>query len=291
MDRRGFLKRGGAAGAAITAGGWASVARGSDVTKAPLPAMPTITLGTLEVSRLILGSNPFFGFAHDNPHASPAEMKAYYTKERVMAVLDAAAARGITAVWTPCYDEWITLWQEYRDRGGKLRTWIGQPDRMPMEKEILTAVKNGAKAVCIQGMRIDEQVNAGHWDRVRGWLELIRSHGLPAGMATHGATTHLVAADKGLPADFYNQTLYRPDDYVRSGFDESLATIDKLPKPVIAYKVLGAGRFPPRDALPELLRRLKRKDGVCIGMFPRDEDQIVEDAALVTELTRQARPS
>jgi len=282
--RREFLQRVAVLGAAAAA---VRAAEG-----APKPGeMPKIKLGKLEVSRLILGSNPFFGFAHGNPHASPEDMKAYYTKERITAVLDAAAAQGITAVWTPCYDEWVTLWNEYRDKGGKLSTWIGQPDRMPMEKEILTAVKNGAKAVCIQGMRIDDQVNAGKWDAIRGWLELIKSHGLPAGMATHGAKTHLEAEEKGLPADFYHQTMYRPDDYVRPGFDESLATIEKLEKPVVAYKVLGAGRIPPKDTIPEVLRRLKRKDGICIGMFPRDSDQIAEDAALMIELTGRARPS
>ena len=247
--------------------------------------MPKIKLGNLEVSRLILGSNPFFGFAHGNPHASPEEMKKYYTKERIMAVLDAAAEQGITAVWTPCYEEWVKLWNEYRGKGGKLSTWIGQPDRTPMEKEILIAVKNGAKAVCIQGIRIDDQVGAGKWDVVRGWLELIKSHGLPAGMATHGAKTHLAAEEKGMPTDFYHQTMYRPDDYIRKGLEESLATIEKLEKPVVAYKVLGAGRIPPKDTLPEVLKRLKRKDGLCIGMFPRDGDQIGEDCALIRELT------
>ena len=205
-----------------------------------------------------------------------------------MAVLDMAAEKGITAVWTPCYEEWVKLWNEYRDKGGKLSTWIGQPDRTPMEKEILIAVKNGARAVCIQGCQIDAQVDAGKWDVVRGWLELIKSHGLPAGMATHGAKTHLTAEEKGMPADFYHQTMYRPDDYVRAGFDESMATIEKLEKPVVAYKVLGAGRILPRDTLPEVVKRLRRKDGLCIGMFPRDKDQIAEDCALVRELTGNA---
>ncbi len=272
----------GAAAAAVRAG-----ETGSDPGKSG--AMPRIKLGKLEVSRLILGSNPFFGFAHGNPHASAEEMKKYYTKERIMAVLDAAAEQGITAVWTPCYEEWVKLWNEYREKGGKLSTWIGQPDRMPMEKEIAIAVKNGAKAVCIQGCRIDDQVSAGKWDVVRGWIEHIKSHGLPAGMATHGARTHLIAEEKGMPADFYHQTMYRPDDYIRSGFDESMAAIEKLQKPVVAYKVLGAGRILPRDTLPEVLKRLRRKDGVCIGMFPRDKDQIAEDCTLVRELTGKAR--
>jgi len=40
--------------------------------------------------------------------------------------------------------------------------------------------------------------------------------------------------------------------------------------------------------LPEVLKRLRRKDGICIGMFPRDKDQISEDCSLVRQLTVKA---
>lgn len=266
-----------------------ALARQADVFAAETPnKMPMIKLGKLEVSRLILGSNPFFGFSHGNPQASVQEMKAFYTPERIMAVLDEAARQGITAVWTPCYDEWVKVWREYRDKGGKLETWIAQPDRTPMDKEIMIAVKNGAKAVCIQGCRIDDQVVAGKWDVVRDWLKFIHDQGLPAGMATHGARTHLEAEKRGLPTDFYHQTMYRPDDYVPEGLAESLATLDKLEKPVVAYKALGAGRILPKEALPEIFKRLKRKDGICLGMFPRDGNQMAENAALVRRLSARA---
>jgi len=251
--------------------------------------MPKIRLGHMEVSRLFIGSNPFFGFSHGNPQASDSEMRAFYTKERIMSVLDEAAEHGITAVWTPCHEHWIRLWNEYQEKGGRLKNWIGQPDQLPMEKEIKAAVKNGAKAICIQGVQIDGQVEQGKFDVLRGWLELIKSFGLPAGMATHGAKTHLIAEEKGLPTDFYHQTLYRPDNYVREGLEESLATIEKLGKPVVAYKVLGAGRILPRNTFPYVFSRLKRKDGVCVGVFPNKRgNQIAENAALVRKLSQTA---
>jgi hypothetical protein len=280
--RREFLKDTLALGVAA-----AAVRTAEGVAAAEKPGeMPAIQLGKLEVSRLILGSNPFFGFAHGNPQASAEEMRAYYTPKRVMAVLDRAAEHGITSVWTPCYDYWIRLWNEYQEKGGKLKIWIAQPDQLPMEKDIRTAATNGSKAVCIQGCQVDEQFEQGNFEVVRGWLELIKSFGLPAGMATHGATTHLLAEEKGLPTDFYHQTLYRPDNYVREGLEESLLTIEKLDKPVVAYKVLGAGRVLPKDTLPYVLKRLKRKDGICIGVFPKKADQIAENAALAGKFSR-----
>ena len=111
-----------------------------------------------------------------------------------MTVLDKAAELGINAVWSLCYERWVKLWNEYREQGGKLKNWIAQPDRIPMEKELRIAVKNGATAICIQGIRVDDQVKQGKWDVVRGWLEFIRSHNLPAGIATHRATTQELLA-------------------------------------------------------------------------------------------------
>jgi len=248
--------------------------------------MPTIMLGDLEVSRVFLGSNPFFGYSHGNPQATDKEMREWYTAERIMAVLDEAAELGINAVWTPCYEDWIRVWNDYREKGGKLKHWIAQPDRQPMDKEIVSAIDNGARAVCIQGCKIDEHVGWKRWDVIRGWLELIKSHDLPAGMATHRATTHLEAEEKDLPTDFYHQTMYRPDNYVKEGLEESLGVIEKLAKPVVGYKVLAAGRIHPADTLPYVFERLKRKDGICVGVFPNDNPrQIQENAALTRKCT------
>ena len=283
-SRREFLKE-----TVLFTAAAAALRSGDDLTAAPLPAgqLPTIKLGQLEVSRLILGSNPFFGYAHGNPQASAKEMTDFYTDAKIMAVLDTAADQGITAVWTPCLANWVRLWNKYQEKGGKLKIWIGQPDPEPaqMKAHITTAARNGAKAICIQGIRVDEQMTTGRFAVVREWLELIKSFGLPAGLASHTATTHLLAEEKGLPTDFYHQTLYRPDNYVPKGFEESLATIEQLKKPVIAYKVLGAGRILPKDTFPTLFKRLKPKDGVCVGAFPKKHDELAENAALVRDLT------
>jgi len=71
---------------------------------------------------------------------------------------------------------------------------------------------------------------------------------------------------------------------VPEGLEESLAVIAKLDKPVVGYKVLGAGRILPKDTLPVVFKRLKPKDGLCLGMFPRDRDEVAENSALVHKL-------
>jgi hypothetical protein len=95
----------------------------------------------------------------------------------------------------------------------------------------------------------------------------------------------MMAEKEGLPTDFYHQTLYRPDNYILAGLEESLATIEKLDKPVVAYKVLGAGRILPQDTFPYVFRRLRPKDGICVGVFPRSKDEVAENAGLTRQLS------
>jgi len=286
-SRRAFLKQAtvctAAAAAATPALLPTALLSGAEATPAQ---MPKIRLGKLEVSRLILGSNPFFGFAHGNPQATPKEMTDYYTPERIKAVLDEAADQGITAVWVPCYDHWIRIWHEYQEKGGKLKIWIAQPDRSPMEKEITKAAKNGAKAICVQGEHVDSQFAANKFDVLQKWLESIKSFDLPAGLATHRPQTHLVVEDKKLPTDFYHQCVYQPENYSNECLQQALATIARLDKPVVAYKVLAAGRVLPKEALPRLLARIRPKDGLCVGVFPKkNRDEIAENAILVKRLS------
>ena len=282
--RRQFLGETALFGAAVAA---AHAAEGGKETPMAKGKLPTIKLGSVEVSRLILGSNPFFGFAH-KPGDVGKQMTDYYTEERIMAVLDEAAEHGITAVWTPCYDHWIRLWNKYREKGGKLKIWIGQPDPQPrqMKAAITACAKNGGKAICIQGARVDRQVAAGRFDVLRDWLDHVHSFGLPAGLAAHNPRAHLLAEEKKLPADFYHQCFYQPEDYSKKLRDLAVATIRKLDKPVVGYKILAAGRLPAPEGFSFAFKHLRRKDGVCVGIFPKDDpDQITEDATLTRKLT------
>jgi len=210
-----------------------------------------------------------------------------------MAVLDEAADRGINAVWTPCYPRWIKVWNKYRKKGGKLKIWIGQPDNYHKMKEHITAcAKNGGGPICIQGAAIDNAFRSKRFDVVKEWLDLIHSFKIPAGIASHKPTTHLIAEDKKLPTDFYHQCVYQPENYKRVCWEKAIATIQKLSKPVVAYKVLAAGRMAPKQAFGDLLKKLKPKDGLCVGVFPKkNTNEIAEDTALVKQLTRRSGPA
>jgi hypothetical protein len=253
-------------------------------------ALPMIKLGSVEVSRLILGSNPFYGFAHQT-EALAKEMSEYYTDERIAAVLDEAAAQGITAVASPPYERWIRLFNDYLEQGGKLRVWIAQPDGPAdrMDADLDASVKGGAKAVFIQGARVDEQFQGGTFEVVRGWVERIKGQGVPAGLASHRPDVHLEAERQGFPTDFYFQCFFNPSQgYQEEDRQKVVEAIRQIAKPVVGYKILGAGRLPAQEAFAFAWRHLREKDGVCVGMFPKhDSDQVEEDARLARRLSEK----
>ena len=94
ISRRGFLRETVILGAAAAALREVDAAAGGETLPGELPK---IRLGSLAVSRLILGSNPFFGYAHNG--ALGRQMVEYYSDDRrIMDVLAQAAELGITAV-------------------------------------------------------------------------------------------------------------------------------------------------------------------------------------------------
>jgi hypothetical protein len=291
MKRRDFLKT----GAALAAGGLTVAAK-------PLPgtanriieavSLPTIRLGTLEVSRLILGSNPFWGYSHKSAQLDE-EMRRHHTDERIMQILDEAADCGLTALASPPDERWVNIWARYLEKGGRLKIWIsqchGNPEQMPAE--IDRSVKAGAKAIFIQGLRVEEQFGLGNFDVLRSWIERIKEAGLPAGAAAHWPEVHPELERRKFPTDFYYQCFYnvsQSNDYSAGEREKAMATIKELEKPVVAYKILAAGRLPASEGFEYAFNHIARKDGVCVGIYAQEAiDQIRQNATYTETLTLQ----
>ena len=90
-----------------------------------LPALPTIQFGDYEVTRLIVGGNPFCGNSHSS-QALSQEMREYYTAEQVVQILRRCQAAGINTVQARGDYHRILYWIElFRREGGQLH-WIAQ---------------------------------------------------------------------------------------------------------------------------------------------------------------------
>lgn len=261
------------------------LALAASAAQAQAPVMPLIRLGRVEVSRFILGSNPFFGYAHQ-PGNVGKEMAAYYTDEKIVEVMEEAGRLGVTTVVASPEERWRKLWRRYRDEGGRLTRWIAQCHRKAEDipTEIREAHDAGCSALFIQGHRVEGQFEGNTFGLVKTWVAQSLKLGLPTGLAAHRPDVHPTAESLDFGCDFYFQCFYNVahgDTFDPAARDRAIETIRSLPKPCIGYKLLAAGRNDPAEAFGYARRHLRPTDGFCVGIYTRPRPgELVEDVRL-----------
>lgn len=249
--------------------------------------MPTVEIGGMNVSRFIVGGNPFSGFSHQSAELS-REMLDWYTVDRLKRTLEQAADEGVNTCIARADRHIQRLFREYWNEGGRIKNWIAQtaPEYASIPRNIREAAGVGARGVYIQGAHVDRLFAQGRLDQVRPWLDEIRKHGVAVGVGSHRPDVLRIVQEKGWPVDFFMQCFYnlseRKEEYLPEDREKAVQTIRELEKPTIAFKILAAGRNDPEEAIPYAFSNIKRGDAVCVGVFPKHRpDEIAQDADLV----------
>jgi len=268
--------------------------------------LPTMKIGDLTVSRLVVGSNPFTGKSHMTP-AVDADMKAHFTEETVFSMLRRCEEAGITAVQSRGSMPVMGLLHRYRMAGGRLH-WLAQTGKSlaTFEEELAEMMKYDPAAVCIHGELTDELYLCGMLDRLGGLLDKIRRYNVPCGVCSHFPEALAYAEEHKLNPDYYMASVYnlfQPDrshDVNPTGerFEDAdvpvmYKTIRSLSAPTIALKILGAGRkcetqAQVRDCFVRAFAEMKPGDGVLVGMFDKYDDQPFLDAQYTVDAIRLA---
>ena len=267
--------------------------------------LPTMTIGDLAVTRLIVGSNPFTGKSHLTPEVD-RDMKGYFTGEQAFAMLRRCEEAGINAVQSRGSQPIMDLLGKYRAEGGKLH-WLATSGKslttFDEELDAMMAYRPGA--VCIHGELADELYMTGMLDRLEGLLDKIRRKNVPCGICAHFPEVLAWAEEKGLKPDYYMASVYnlsqpdRSQDVNPTGerFEDSdlpkmYGVIRQLSAPTIALKILGAGRrcgdqAQVQAAFQEAFASIKPGDGVLVGMFDKYCDQPRLNAEYALDAIRQ----
>lgn len=266
--------------------------------------LPTMKIGDLEISRLIVGSNPFTGKSHLDA-ATDDDMRAHFTKERVFSMLQSCEAAGINAVQSRGSMPMMGLLKQYRDEGGHL-LWLAQTGKelATFEEELDCMMQYAPAAICIHGELSDALYLAGELERLGTLLDVMRRKHLPVGICSHFPEVLEYAEEKGLRPDYYMASVYNlfyPDrshdqDPTGERFEVSdvprmYQTICQLSAPTVALKILGAGRRcatqeEVRGAFLEAFASMKVGDGVLVGMFDKYVDQVRLNASYTAEAIR-----
>jgi hypothetical protein len=158
-----------------------------------------------------------------------------------------------------------------------------------------TSIDNGASACYIHGGFADSFARAGRIDKIAEALDFIRQNGIPAGIGAHELSTVKACVDDGLEPDFWMKTLHLksylnvPHELDKTritvneevmyknvfcrGTEETIAFMETLKQPWIAFKILAAGSIEPEVGFRHAFE--SGADFICVGMY---DFQVVDNA-------------
>ena len=293
-SRRTFLQT----GAALAAG--LAKAQNTPPTPASEVQVPKMKFGNAEISRMVLGVNPFYGFAHYN-NILATMMKEWYTPDRVCDVMHQCVRFGINAFNYVQLDRGPQDWARFVAEGGKMHL-IPQVTAGVDAGMLVKTLK--PLALQRQGEVVDKAFQNGEMDTVKEWCKQVRDLGVLVGVGTHKPEVIDLVESAGWDVDFYAGCVYNrtrtaeewkkalggemmemaSDIYMQSDPARMYKAMRQTKKPCFAFKILAAGRIDGRgieQAFRTAFESIKPTDGVYVGMFPRIKDEVRENATIV----------
>jgi len=254
--------------------------------------VPTARIGNVELSRVIMGGNLMNGFAHARDLIYVSNLiKAYHEDWRVFETLRLGEACGINAIITnPILAPRIVQYWEKEQGTIQFVAQCKGKNRQDFLDNIQYSIDHGACAAYVQGMVADKFVAQGHFDWIAEGLEKMRNAGIPAGIGGHYLKTIRGCVDNGFDPDFWMKTLHhhnywsadtvdQKDNIWCEEPDDTIAYMESLPQPWIAFKVLAAGSLHPRDGFRYAFEN--GADFICVGMY---DFQVVEDCNIAHDV-------
>jgi len=256
--------------------------------------------GNVEISRLVLGVNPLYGFSHYNNNFSNA-MREWYTPDRVCEVLHRASSFGINAFNYHNSGRAPQDWARFQAEGGKMHL-ISQVTAKDDEAALVRDLK--PLALQRRGEEIDLAYRNGTMASEREWCKRVRDLGVLVGVGTHKPEVIELVEEQGWDVDFYSGCVYnrtRTEEewkkilngellempreiYLQSDPARMYKVMRQTRKTCFAFKILAAGRIADggvAQAFRTAYSSIKPNDGVYVGVFPRDKDEIRENAEIV----------
>jgi len=273
--------------------------------------MPVGKIGKLSISRVISGSN----LISPNMHARDllylnALASHYNTEQKVLQTLQKCEENGVNAIVLKNHNfQRMRLARFWDELGGKMQ-WIADvitTDIDAYERLLVEHLELGAAAAYLWGGASDIWYDQKKPGKIVRAFEIMRKYDIPVGIGAHRIEPIMFCEKEGLVPDFYFKTLHHDrywsahpktnrrymemfeaeapkyPDYHDNMFchdhEQTIAFMQTVKVPWIAFKIMAAGAIPPKEAFNFAFAG--GADFICIGMF---DWQVEQDA----ELARQA---
>jgi len=278
--------------------------------------MPTGKIGGLTLGRLISGSNLISMNMHARDlHYVSKLARAYNSEQRIFMTLKKCEEVGCNSIVLKDHNfKHFRLANYWHDWGGKM-VWLADvitTDFSQYERRLAEHLELGASAAYLWGGASDIWYDQGKQENIVKAYEIMRKYDVPVGIGAHRLEPIAFCEREGLQPDFYIKTLHhdrywsahpkkerrfmemfepnspRHDEYHDNMFchdhKETVAFMQDVKVPWIAFKVLAAGAIPPKEGIEFAFQ--SGADFICLGMF---DFQVEDDARLIRESVAAAK--
>jgi hypothetical protein len=309
--RRGFLQSAATVAAGLANAASAAKTQGQSQTQIQSGAavqVPKVRFGKAEISRLVIGSNPFLGVSHTNG-IMDSVLREWYTPGRVVEVLLQCNKYGINSFQYVHSSRCQADYERLQAEGGNMHL-IALANRVEPEA-VIKAIK--PLALYYHGELSDREFQNGNMTTAREWTKKVRQTGVLVGVGTHKPEVIAKIEEENWDIDFYLGCVYNrtrtPDEfrkllggelplpandvYLEGDPARMYKVMRQTKRTCFPFKILAAGRVPSRpETLDQAFRTafesIKPNDCVIVGMFPRIKDEVKENAERVHRILTRA---
>lgn len=251
---------------------------------------PRTTVGTASLSRLVIGTNWFFGYSHTSA-AKDKFIKDLQTRKRIADILEVFFSSGVDTIIGGGGPVLLDAMKEAEDRTGRKGILINTPtfnilpggDPGEEPEVVFDRVAASGATICMPHQCVtDALVDRMHREirQLERYTRLMRERGLIPGLSTHMPETVLLADQTGADIETYIQIYNAAGFLMQVETDWVMRVIRNAEHPVLTIKPLAAGRLIPPVGLAFVWNTIRPCDMVAIGTTTPDEAREVIDLSL-----------
>jgi hypothetical protein len=297
-SRRNFLKSSAGLAATLAVGPLAGA------QTPPAASLPKVRFGDVEISRMVMGCNQFYGYSHFNGLLDRL-MVDWNTPDRICQTLLQCQQNGINAYQYAHRENPLKDLENFRSQGGNMHLIATDPTLSPVDEVVRSS---RAMALYLHGERTDFLFRDGKMDQAQEYTKKLRQTGVRVGIGTHKPEVVEFVEEHGWDVDFYMLCVYNrtrtpeefrkmlgvlplpaSDVYLETDPPRAYEVARKTSKTCFLFKILAAGRVvrSPAEvdkAFKQAFDSIKPQDCVVVGMFPRFKDEIKENCDRVRRI-------
>jgi len=254
--------------------------------------MKQVTIGSLTLSKIICGANPFYGHSHFSD-ARDAEYLGRFDDEMIERTIRRCVSLGVNTVESCGNERIIAILSRLRERNPDPIHFVGSTridetsDIRSHQQKLAFLIENRAEVCVIHAQYVDRPREEDRIGGLQRLIDKIHDAGLLVGISTHRVDTIELCERQGYGVDIYLFPL-NLSGFVYPGYkgtetvQERVDVVQNTPKPFVLIKTLGAGRIPPSEGLPFIAQNAKSTDLISIGFGT--EDEVTESVELAEKL-------